>query len=73
MAGRNLPNRSIVKGIFFTFVMLNCLIVLCVCVWNLSEPKSKLVFYAFIMNNKILLYLYCIILVNQQSSQEQNP
>ena len=27
-------------------------------VWNLSDPKARCSFYAFIMNNKVLLYLY---------------
>ena len=29
---------------------------LCVCMWNLSEKKAYFRFYAFIMNNRVLLY-----------------
>ena len=36
--------------------MLDCLIV--PFLWNLSDPKGKSSFYAFIMNHKLLLYLY---------------
>ena len=31
--------------------------------WHSSDPKEKNSFYAFIMNNKVLLYLYCIVVV----------
>ena len=34
--------------------MLNCLIVFLL--WNSSHPKGKLSFYAFIMNNKVVLF-----------------
>ena len=27
-------------------------------VWNSSDPKDNLLFYAFFINNKVLLYLY---------------
>ena len=29
--------------------------------WSLNDPKGKVSFYAFIVNNKVLLYLYCIV------------
>ena len=34
--------------------------------WNSSDPKDKFSFYAFIMNNKVLLYLYCIAVVARE-------
>ena len=42
-----------------TLVVLNYLSFL---VWNSSDPKDKFSFYAFIMNNKVLLYLYSLVL-----------
>ena len=33
---------------------------------NSSDPKDKFSFYAFIMNNKVLLYLYCIAVVARE-------
>ena len=46
----------------FTFVTLNCLIVL---FWqNSSNPKGKCSFYVFIMTNKVFFwYLYCIFIL----------
>ena len=38
------------------FVVLNCLIVLFLCVWNSSDPNGKFLFHASIMNNKVLLF-----------------
>ena len=35
----------------------NCLIVLLLLWWNLSDPKGKFSFYAFIVNNKFLLFV----------------
>ena len=34
--------------------------------WNSSDPKDKFSFYAFIMNNKVLLHLYCIAVVARE-------
>ena len=31
--------------------------------WNSSDPKDKFSFYAFIMNNKVLLCCICIVKV----------
>ena len=43
--------------ILFTFVVLNCLIVHFYW-WNSSDPKGKFSFYAFIINNKVLLFVF---------------
>ena len=37
---------------------MNYLIVLFLCVLNSSDPNGKFSFHAFVINNKILLYLY---------------
>ena len=39
----------------FTGVRLKCVIVLFL--WNSTEPKSKFSFYAFIMNNKNVVFV----------------
>ena len=51
-----------------TFVMLNCETAL-LPGWNPSDSKGKFSFYAFIMNNKVLLYLYSQVRVKSRLSQ----
>ena len=54
-------------SIIFVYLYL-CCVELSTCpfiVWNLSDPKDRFSFYAFIMNNKVLLY--CIVTVEMIS------
>ena len=58
--------RGFTPFYLYTSIYLCCVelstLVLYFLVWNSSDPKDKFSFYAFIMNNKVLLYcivLYC--------------
>ena len=46
----------------FPFVMLNCLIDLCLCGILLTQKKTVSL-YAFIMNNKVLLLFHLLLVV----------
>ena len=55
--------RGLTPFYLYTSIYLCCVelstLVLYFLVWNTSDPKDKFSFYAFIMNNKVLLY--CIV------------
>ena len=40
--------------------------------WNSSDPKDKFSFYAFIMNKKVLLYLYFVKVSSAGNKQTKN-
>ena len=45
--------------------MLNCLIVLSI-LWKSNDRVGKFIFYAFVINNQVLLYLYETIVASVQ-------
>ena len=56
--------------------MLSWTVYMSFLLWNLSDPKGTFSFYAFIMNNKVLLYLYLkwtITLTTDADRTESHP